>query len=262
MISQITNYHTHTVRCHHATGTEREYVEKAIQNGFTVLGFSEHMAWPLTEARLTKGRLAVSELEEYCTTVQQLKKEYADQIHIYLGGECEYFPDCYPWLLEQKERFGMDYLIFGCHYPMKEAAQHEFASSKTPEMLQYYTELALAGMETGYFRCLCHPDLPLKGYPVFDSYARTMCEDICKTAKKLDLTLEYNVRGYQKHGRVKGMGYTSEEFWRIAAECGCTAIVGIDAHALEDLNKECVQEAQQRLTEWGVKVISRFPGLE
>ena len=25
------NYHTHTKRCHHAYGTEREYVEKAIE---------------------------------------------------------------------------------------------------------------------------------------------------------------------------------------------------------------------------------------
>ena len=25
------NYHTHTFRCHHATGTEREYIEEAIK---------------------------------------------------------------------------------------------------------------------------------------------------------------------------------------------------------------------------------------
>ena len=28
------NFHTHTTRCKHATGTEREYVEKAIEAGF------------------------------------------------------------------------------------------------------------------------------------------------------------------------------------------------------------------------------------
>ena len=42
MNAMHTNYHTHTYRCHHAFGTEREYIEKAIEAGFTVLGFSDH----------------------------------------------------------------------------------------------------------------------------------------------------------------------------------------------------------------------------
>ena len=29
----IANYHTHTWRCRHADGTEREYVERAIEGG-------------------------------------------------------------------------------------------------------------------------------------------------------------------------------------------------------------------------------------
>ena len=36
------NYHTHTTRCKHANGTEREYIEKAIEAGYQVLGFSDH----------------------------------------------------------------------------------------------------------------------------------------------------------------------------------------------------------------------------
>ena len=34
------NYHTHTWRCNHASGTEREYIEKAIESGIRILGFS------------------------------------------------------------------------------------------------------------------------------------------------------------------------------------------------------------------------------
>ena len=36
------NYHTHTVRCRHASGTDREYVEKAIEGGIKTLGISDH----------------------------------------------------------------------------------------------------------------------------------------------------------------------------------------------------------------------------
>lgn len=33
------NFHSHTVRCQHAVGEEREYVEEAIKEGFEVIGF-------------------------------------------------------------------------------------------------------------------------------------------------------------------------------------------------------------------------------
>ena len=36
------NYHTHTARCNHASGTDREYVEKAIEAGYKTLGISDH----------------------------------------------------------------------------------------------------------------------------------------------------------------------------------------------------------------------------
>ena len=38
----IANYHTHTPRCHHAKGTEREYVENAIRAGIKRFGFADH----------------------------------------------------------------------------------------------------------------------------------------------------------------------------------------------------------------------------
>ena len=39
------NYHTHTTRCKHASGEDREYVEKAIESGLKILGFSDHCPW-------------------------------------------------------------------------------------------------------------------------------------------------------------------------------------------------------------------------
>ena len=36
------NLHAHTVRCNHASGTEREYIENAVKAGFTRYGFADH----------------------------------------------------------------------------------------------------------------------------------------------------------------------------------------------------------------------------
>ena len=43
----IYNFHTHTYRCHHATGAEEEYIQKAIagEEKFpVVIGFDAHAA--------------------------------------------------------------------------------------------------------------------------------------------------------------------------------------------------------------------------
>lgn len=39
------NYHTHTFRCKHADGEDKEYVEAAIKAGIKTLGFSDHCPW-------------------------------------------------------------------------------------------------------------------------------------------------------------------------------------------------------------------------
>ena len=38
----LANYHTHTSRCRHATGTDEEYIQKAIAEGVKILGFSDN----------------------------------------------------------------------------------------------------------------------------------------------------------------------------------------------------------------------------
>ena len=45
----IANYHTHTWRCNHATGQEEEYVLTAVEQGFQILGFSDHAPYLFPE---------------------------------------------------------------------------------------------------------------------------------------------------------------------------------------------------------------------
>ena len=46
MKQQKWNIHTHTTRCGHATGLDIQYIQSAIEAGFTMLGFSEHLPYP------------------------------------------------------------------------------------------------------------------------------------------------------------------------------------------------------------------------
>ena len=73
----IFNYHTHTTRCNHAIGTDREYVENAIQKGLKTLGFSDHAPYffPNTDY-YSPFRMQVDELFAYADSIRALQKEY------------------------------------------------------------------------------------------------------------------------------------------------------------------------------------------
>ena len=86
----IANYHTHTWRCRHADGTEREYVENAIKAGLKILGFSDHTPQVYPGGYRSSVKMLPSELEGYVDTVLSLKREYKDDIEIRLGLETEY----------------------------------------------------------------------------------------------------------------------------------------------------------------------------
>ena len=40
------NYHGHTYRCGHAYGQDEEYVQAALEMGFEVMGFADHVILP------------------------------------------------------------------------------------------------------------------------------------------------------------------------------------------------------------------------
>ena len=80
----IANYHTHTWRCRHADGTEREYVEKAIEAGLKILGFSDHTPQVYPNGFVCPVKMLPVELEGYVDTILDLKLEYKNDIEINL----------------------------------------------------------------------------------------------------------------------------------------------------------------------------------
>lgn len=88
----LANYHTHTFRCRHAYGEDREYVEHAIVHGMKVLGFSDHCPWVFGDGFVSGTRMLPTQLDDYFSSPTALKKEYASDITIYIGFEAEYIP--------------------------------------------------------------------------------------------------------------------------------------------------------------------------
>ena len=85
------NWHTHTSRCGHATGTDEEYVLAAIQAGIKKLGFSDHAPYP--NAYIQGIRMSYEQYDEYVSSIKQLKEKYKNEIEIYVGLEVEYYEE-------------------------------------------------------------------------------------------------------------------------------------------------------------------------
>ena len=107
----IANYHTHTWRCRHADGTEREYVENAIAAGLKILGFSDHTPQVYPNGFVCPVKMLPEELEGYVDTILDLKREYKADIDILLGLEAEYLYTLWEPLLRLLEPYPIEYMI-------------------------------------------------------------------------------------------------------------------------------------------------------
>ena len=106
------NLHTHTFRCSHAEGTEREYIEKAISSGIKMMGFSDHFPW---KDELYY-RVPTAEAQEYIKSIRALRDEYKDKIEILIGFEIEYICEDFDEMVQYARELGCEYLIHGQHF--------------------------------------------------------------------------------------------------------------------------------------------------
>lgn len=103
-------YHTHTQYCD--GGSEpRLYIEKALELGFSSLGFSGHAPVPI----LNSFAIPENKLEAYCQEINTLKEEYNNRIEILLGLEIDYIPGISVPAEEYRNRCGLDYEIGSVH---------------------------------------------------------------------------------------------------------------------------------------------------
>ena len=221
------NYHTHTIRCNHASGSEREFIEEAIAHNMPVLGFADHCPYIFFDTDYYSGhRMWPHQTEDYFTTLVKLREEYKGQIDIKIGLETEYYPKYFGRLLEFLAPYPLDYMILGQHFIGNEVPPGIYSGAETDseQRLAIYVNQVLEALSLGCFSYLAHPDLP-KFVGDAAAYRRQNLR-LCEGAKKLNIPLEINLLGIREKRQ-----YPREDFFEIAAEVGNEIILGSDAHA-------------------------------
>ena len=188
------NYHTHTYLSNHAVDTPRDYVESAIAGGTKLLGFSDHVPYPFANGHPSGFRIAVADTERYVSEIEALRGAYADRIRIFIGYEAEYYPAEFAAMLANIRRFDCDYLILGQHYTNNEYdGVYVYSMTDDRDMLSRYVNQAIAGMETGLFTYMAHPDLAF--YRGDDAFYEAEMTRLCRAAKTCGMPLEINLLG-------------------------------------------------------------------
>lgn len=224
----IANYHTHTKRCGHASGEDREYVEEAIKAGIKYLGFSDHSPMPFKGSYMSGIRMSLKEAENYFSSIEALKKEYKNDIKIYAGVEAEYYPEIFDDLIKFLSDYPLDYMICGQHYIDGEQNSYYMGSRFSAEkILARYVENIKGAIDSGRYLYIAHPDLPqfVGESETYDKHMR----DLCIYAKEHNMPLEINVLGYLKN--PSDPPYPTKRFFKIAKEVGNRVVMGIDAHS-------------------------------
>ena len=251
-----TNYHTHTTRCHHATGSDEEFVLSAIKGGYQELGFSDHTPWKYHTDYISDIRMLPEELPGYVESIRSLQEKYKNQISIKIGLECEYFPEYIHWLKGIIKEYKLDYIIFGNHhFHTDEKFPYFGRNTDSVDMLELYEESAIEGMESGLFAYLAHPDLfHFIGDPAcYEQEFRRLCVYL----KEKQIPIEINQLGLADHRQ-----YPNPAFLKIAESVGNTAIIGCDAHHPSALLDTDSQQACKKLAEqYHLPLVEVFPQL-
>lgn len=256
-IGKKANYHTHTKRCRHAKGEDREYIEKAIEAGYEILGFSDHAPMLFDNGYVSPVRMAMSELEEYVSTLEHLRKEYENDIKIFIGLEMEYWPSLFEASIKYYQNYPLDYMILGQHHINDESSENKVEiASGSEEELQNYVKRVTEAIDTGYFMYFAHPDIFnfVGEEAVYDRHMNRLIAD----CKEHGIPLEINCLGYRARNRaVRPKPYPRAHFVELAAKQGCDFIVGVDAHRPENLmDHENIEGCVRMARQYGGNVIN------
>ena len=222
--------HNHTTRCNHATGSINEYIERAIELGIEVYGFSEHAPMDFDE----EYRVSFDDMHAYETEILQAKERYADRIDIRLGYEVDWLPGHMDDRVLNAE---VDFLVGSVHFLDKWGFDNpefigEWETRDVNTVWQDYFEAVTAMIASGYFDVVGHLDLiKLFGdLPSID--LREIARPTLEATAKSGMALEINTAGLRK---PVGELYPSRALLEEAFALGIPITFGSDAHAVDQV---------------------------
>jgi len=109
-MNRLYNYHTHT-RFSDGSDHPEAYINEALKQNFSSLGFSEHSVLPFENSFA----LQPGNEQAYIDEIERLRLEYRDRLQIYTAFEADFVPGISEGFRTLKQQFNLDYLIGSVH---------------------------------------------------------------------------------------------------------------------------------------------------
>ncbi|MEO3946923.1 histidinol-phosphatase [Gorillibacterium sp. CAU 1737] len=247
--------HTHHERCGHADGTIRDYIEAAIEKGFSVIGISDHSPYFGREEDHPEPHIvmAKSQFTAYISEVLKLREEYKDRIEVLLGIESDY----YPWHADvYREAFApypFDYIIGSVHQTtnrvsiFNKSRWRDLSDFDKVQVKDDYYQLIRKSAESGMFQILGHIDAMKGNYPPFSGIVTKAVDRTLAAIAETGVAIEVNTSGKTK---LSGGWYPSDDILERACYYQIPITFGSDAHIPDRVGDE-FDQVQQKLREIG-----------
>lgn len=247
------NHHTHSTFCD-GSNPPIDYVKTALEQDFSVLGFSSHAPLPFENSFALRD----DNVDEYCQTIRSLSYEFAGRLEIYLSMEIDYIPGVIEDFGYWKKRANLDYVIGGVHLlvppdnerlwfidgPRREIfdeglmnlfggdarlavrtyfeQMNRMITEQAPDVIAHFDKIKMHNQE--------------RYFSVNDKWYLDLLFESLKLAKEKGCIVEVNTRGIYK-------GRSNELFPNLAAlkkikELAIPITLSSDAHAPGDLSKK------------------------
>jgi histidinol-phosphatase (PHP family) len=254
------DYHLHTVRCGHANGTARDYVNQAKTLDLSEIGFAEHL--PLFHTIDATLAMSWDELPSYIAEIQKLKEE-GGVPEIKLGIEADYIPKFANQTREALEQYDFDYVLGSVHsidgwgFDDPRYLDGYDAYFDLYVLYERYFDLLVEAAQSGLFDVLAHPDL-IKKYRQLEAEPVAIYEKVVPSLAKTGVAIEVSSAGLRKPCREI---YPGPKFLDLCARHGVPVTLGSDAHEPGQVGCQ-FDELHEALATAGITQIAAFSGRE
>lgn len=234
------NLHTHSIYSDGAN-TPEEIVQKAIDIGFTSIGFSEHADDVCSDDNII---LKKKDYPKYFALLDQLKEKYSDKIKIYKGLELDSF--------SYDPEIKLDYTIGSIHFLKKDNQYYAIDKSKDDLkhnielfggeksfLINYFDTMISFAKESSY-NILGHFDLYTKfneletlintSGNMYREMTTNALEEIVRLGKIVEINTGAMSRGYRT------TPYPQDFLIKRLIELKATVIFSSDSHSIDTLN--------------------------
>ncbi len=252
----IPDYHIHTARCKHASGTMEEYVQKAVETGLEEIAFTDHI--PLPSQFDIEHRMQPDEIDAYLKEIERLQEAYP-QIKILRGIEADFYDGFEAYLSEFLQQYAFDLVIMSVHFiknwPEDNwAFSYSFVDKSLTEIYNDYLEALLRGIRTGLFNIIGHLDLVKSVSQPLLQENTALVKQLLLEAKKQNMAIEINSSGLRREIKEP---YPAFSFLPLITETGLPLTLGSDAHEPQHVGF-AFSEIEARLSAFPKIKMARF----